>query len=76
MYIYIYIYNLNSWRRELLVKRQVFPTSFNLATVFKGNYFVFKQSTKYIYNGLITLSALASGRNSVVAGSNPTQTNF
>ena len=72
----MYIYNLNSWRREFLVKRQVFQTSFNLAAVFKGNYFVFKQSTKYIYNGLITLPALAYGRNSVFVGSNPTQTNF
>ena len=31
----------------------------------------------YIYNGgLITKSALASRHNSVVVGSNPTQTNF
>ena len=31
----------------------------------------------YIYNGVITLpAALVSERNSVVVGSNPTQTNF
>ena len=30
----------------------------------------------HIYNGLITQSALVSERNSVVVGSNPTQTNF
>ena len=40
------IYNLNSWGRGFLVKKQVFPTSFDLGAVFKGNYFVFKQSTE------------------------------
>ena len=37
---------MNSWRRGFLVKRQVLPTSFDLAAVCKGNYFVFKQSTE------------------------------
>ena len=47
IYIYIYIYmNLNSWRRGVLVKGQAFPTSFDLAAVFKGNYFVFRRSTE------------------------------
>ena len=43
--IYIYM-NLNSWRRGVLVKGQAFPTSFDLAAVFKGNYFVFRRSTE------------------------------
>ena len=29
---------MNSWRRGFLVKRQVLPTSFDLAAVCKGNY--------------------------------------
>ena len=33
-------------RRGFLVKRQFFPTSFDLTAVFKGKCFVFKRSTE------------------------------
>ena len=46
IHIYIYLKKLKKGISSKEAERQVLPTSFELAAVSKGNYFVFKQSTE------------------------------